>query len=140
MINRIRQGINFIYGEYNEKDDELARRMLSQKEYEIFIKMCNYDKVHSVEVLKMLLEDERLCYKKEYIKLALLHDCGKEEAGLMRRIKKVVVGDKKLDQHSEKSYEMLKNINIKVAKLARMHHKKDVPKDLKRFQNIDDHC
>lgn len=140
MIDRIRQGMNFIYGKYNENDDELARKMLSQKEYEIFIKMCNYDKVHSVEVLKMLLEDDRLCYKKEYIKLALLHDCGKGEAGLMQRVKKVVIGDKNLEQHSERSYEMLKEINPKVAKLARIHHQKDVPKDLKRFQNIDDHC
>jgi len=140
MIDRIRQGLNFIYAKYNGKDDILARKVLSPKEYEVFIGMSNYDKVHSIEVLKMLLEDDRLCYKKEYIKLALLHDCGKGEAGLIVRAKKVIIGDKKLEQHSERSYEMLKDINLKVAKLAKIHHLKDVPKDLKRFQNIDDHC
>lgn len=140
MIDRIRQGLNYIYGVYNERDDELARKFLSAKEYEVFIGMSNYDKVHSIEVLKMLLEDDKLCYKKEYIKLALLHDCGKEGAGLLKRVKKVIVGDRRLEQHSERSYEMLKDINPKVAKLCKVHHKKDVPKDLKRFQDIDDHC
>lgn len=140
MIDRIRQGLNYIYGVYNEKDDELARKVLSNKEYEVFIKMTDYDRIHSIEVLKMLLEDDKLCYKKEYMKLALLHDCGKGEAGLLKRAKKVIVGDKRLEQHPERSYEMLKDINPKVAKLSRAHHKKDVPKDLKRFQDIDDNC
>lgn len=140
MIDRIRQGFNYIYGVYNEKDDRLAKATLTDKEYEIFIEMNNYDKVHSIEVLKMLLEDDKLCYKKEYKKLALLHDCGKEKAGLIRRSKKVIIGDKKLEAHSERSYEMLKDTNLKVAKLARRHHEKDVPGDLKRFQYIDDHC
>lgn len=140
MIDRIRQGLNYIYGVYNERDDELARKFLSAREYEIFIEMSNYDKVHSIEVLKMLLEDDKLCYKKEYIKLALLHDCGKEGAGLLKRMKKVIVGDRRLEDHPERSYEILKDINPKVAKLSKVHHKKDVPKDLKRFQDIDDHC
>ncbi len=140
MIDRIRQGLNYIYGVYNERDDELARKYLSAREYEIFIGMSNYDKVHSIEVLKMLLEDDKLCYKKEYIKLALLHDCGKEGAGLLKRMKKVIVGDRRLEEHPERSYDLLKEVNPKVAKLSRAHHRKDVPKDLKRFQDIDDHC
>lgn len=140
MIDRIRQGLNYIYGVYNEKDDKLARKYLTNSEYKIFINMNNYDKVHSIEVLKMLLEDDKLYYKKEYTKLALLHDCGKEEAGLIRRSKKVIMGDTKLESHPKRGYEMLKEINPKVAKLTLKHHDKDAVEDLKRFQMIDDHC
>lgn len=140
MIDRVRQGLNYIYGVYNEKDDKLARTILDEQEYDIFIGMNNYDKVHSIEVLKMLLEDDNLSCKKEYVKLALLHDCGKGEAGLIRRSKKVIIGDRHLENHPERSYEMLKDVNSEVAELARNHHKEDVSQDLKRFQYIDDHC
>lgn len=140
MIDRIRQGLNYIYGVYNENDDRLARTILSEKEYEVFMGMNNYDRVHSIEVLKMLIEDELLGSKDEYKKLALLHDCGKNGAGLMRRAKKVLIGDKYLEEHSERSYEILRKVNPKVARLAKVHHKDQVTKKMKRFQKIDDHC
>ncbi len=140
MIDRIRQGLNYIYGTYNEKDDILAKKVLSKKEYEVFMTMNNYDRVHSIEVLKMVLEDDLIGRLKNYQKLALLHDCGKEGAGLLRRIKKVLVGDRILEEHDHSSYKILIKINPEVAKLAKVHHGNKVSKQMKRFQWIDDHC
>lgn len=140
MIDRMRQGLNFIYCKYTADDDKLVRKHLSSKEYEIFKEMCEYDRVHSVELLKVLLDDKVLYNKSEFLKLALLHDCGKGKVGLFRRVKKVLVGDKMLEAHAERSYLLLKGVNLKVATLARKHHIREANGDLRRFQKLDDYC
>ena len=98
----------------------------------------DYDKVHSYSLYKKVKEDKILSSEKIYLKLALLHDSGKGNMGLFRRIKKVLVGDKILEKHPEIAFEKLKNINFELAELCLQHHNKDVDEKMKIFQELDD--
>ncbi|MGL4947508.1 MAG: HD domain-containing protein, partial [Cetobacterium sp.] len=73
-----------------------------------------------------------------YLKLALLHDSGKGNITFLRRVKKVLIGDEKLEKHPQNAFEKLKKIDIELAKLCRDHHKKNVENKMKIFQKIDD--
>ena len=53
-------------------------------------------------------------------------------------MKKVVVGDRKLEGHTENAYEKLKNINKELAQLCRIHHDKSDDSKMKEFQKLDD--
>ena len=100
--------------------------------------MSNYDKVHSYSLYRKVKEDKILSSEKLYLKLALLHDSGKGKVGLLRRIKKVLVGDKILEKHPNIAFEKLKNINFDLAELCLNHHNKDVDEKMKIFQELDD--
>ena len=63
---------------------------------------------------------------------------GKSKVGLLRRIKKVLVGDKILEKHPNIAFEKLKNINFDLAELCLNHHNKDVDQKMKIFQELDD--
>ena len=63
---------------------------------------------------------------------------GKGKVGLLRRIKKVLVGDKILEKHPNIAFEKLKNINFDLAELCLNHHNKDVDQKMKIFQELDD--
>lgn len=138
MIARIRQGLIFIFGRYKEEWNNEIKRVLTPEEYEIFKNMSRYDRIHSFRLYRLVKDDELLGEKRLYQKLALLHDCGKYNASLYRRVKKVLIGEKSLENHSEISYEKLKNIDIELAKLAREHHSSSKDIYLKRFQKLDD--
>lgn len=138
MISRLKQVYRYIFLEFEKKDEEEVKKILSTEEFKIFNQMREYDKVHSFLVYKRCNRDEILKNNKNYLKLALLHDCGKGNTGLLRRVKKVLIGDEELEKHSENAFEKLKNINIDVAKLCRDHHKKNVEAEMKVFQKIDD--
>ncbi|WP_372714443.1 HD domain-containing protein [Ilyobacter sp.] len=138
MFYRIRQVLTYIFSKYEEKNNEIVREILSEDEYAVFSRMKEYDKIHSVNMLKEAREDELLKKDKNYLKLALLHDCGKEGAGLIARIKQVSIGDEILKKHPERSYKKLLEINPFVADLARSHHFSGTIGKMKRFQEIDD--
>ncbi len=89
-------------------------------------------------MLKEIMKDRLLKDDEDYMKLALLHDCGKKKAGLFSRVRLVVIGDSFLEKHPETAWEMLVEINPTVAKLAKSHHTADQDKKMKRFQEIDD--
>jgi len=140
MIGRIKQGFNYLTAKAKEEDLKFAYSFLNEEEKEIFSQMGEYDKYHSINVLRGVLEDEILKNSFTYQKLALLHDCGKENIGLLPRVKKVVLkGDEKVDAHPKRSFEKLFEIDPDLAILAKEHQNKntDIPK-LKRFQMIDD--
>lgn len=138
MIARVRQGLLFLFGKYKEEWSVEIKKILSDEEFKIFSQMSEYDKIHSYRLYKLVLEDNLLKDEKIYKKLALLHDCGKYNASLYRRVKKVLVGEKSLENHSEISYLKLKDINLKLAELARKHHQKSEDIYMKRFQQLDD--
>jgi len=138
MLSRLKQVYRYIFLKFNKRSEEEVKKVLSKEEFEVFNKMREYDKVHSFLVYKKCSENIILKNNKKYLKLALLHDCGKGNAGLLKRIKKVLIGDKKLEKHSDNAFEILKDINIDVAKLCRDHHKIDVENKMKIFQKIDD--
>ena len=100
--------------------------------------MKKYDKVHSYKLYQKVKSNKILSSQEIYLKLALLHDSGKGKAGLFRRIKKVLIGDKILEKHPEIAFEKLKNINFELAELCLQHHNKDVNEKMKIFQELDD--
>lgn len=138
IISRFKQVYSYLFLKYKKNYDEEVKKILSSEEFEIFTKMMNYDKLHSYNLYKLVIENDILKNNLLYQKLALLHDCGKGNVGLFRRIKKVLVGDKILDIHSKSSYDILKEINLALAELCLVHHNKNVSEEMKIFQNLDD--
>ena len=137
-MGRIKQGLNYLFAKPKTENLEEIKFFLSKEQYNIFINMDNYDKVHSIGVYEKIKKHKILARDEKYLKLALLHDCGKEKASLLIRIKKVLVGDKLLDIHSKLGYEKLKDIDFKLANLILIHHSLDGNKKMKQFQKIDD--
>ena len=138
MLNRLRQGIIYVFGKYDGEKDETVKKILSEDEFKIFDTMMEYDKVHSFRLLNFVKENEVLKDDILYWKLALLHDSGKGKTTFLKRMKKVVVGDRKLEGHTENAYEKLKNINKELAQLCRIHHDKSDDSKMKEFQKLDD--
>ena len=138
MLNRLRQGIIYVFGKYDGEKDETVKKILSEDEFKIFDTMMEYDKVHSFRLLNFVKESEILKDDKLYWKLALLHDSGKGKTTFLKRMKKVVVGDRKLEGHTENAYEKLKSINKELAQLCRIHHDKSNNIKMKEFQKLDD--
>ena len=137
MLNRLRQGIIYVFGKYDGEKDETVKKILSEDEFKIFDTMMEYDKVHSFRLLNFVKENEILKDDKLYWKLALLHDSGKGKTTFLKRMKKVVVGDRKLEGHTENAYEKLKSINKELAQLCRIHHDKNNNINMKEFQKLD---
>lgn len=138
MLVRIKQGLTFIFGKYKSEWNIEVKKILTDKEFEVFNQMSEYDKIHSYKILKLVLEDNLLKDEEIFKKLALLHDCGKYHASLYRRMKKVLIGEKTLDRHNEDSYKKLENINLELAELARDHHYYSDDIYMQRFQELDD--
>lgn len=138
VISRIKQIYLYLFKKYKIEYNKEVKKILSQKEFEIFLKMSNYDKIHSYNLLKRVEKNSFLSDKEIYKKLALLHDCGKGKVGLLRRIKKVLIGDKFLEKHPKASFSILKNLNKELADLALIHHQKKTDKFMKEFQKLDD--
>lgn len=138
MLNRLRQGIIYIFGKYDGEKDEVVKKILSEDEFKIFDTMMEYDKVHSFRLLNFVKENKILKDDILYWKLALLHDSGKGETTFLKRMKKVVIGDRKLEGHTENAYEKLKKINKELAQLCRIHHDKSNDVKMREFQKLDD--
>ena len=138
LISRVKQVYQYIFSNFNESYNFEIKKILSEEEFLIFSTMSNYDKVHSYSLYQKVKEEKTLSSEKLYLKLALLHDSGKGKVGLFRRIKKVLVGDKILEQHPSVAFEKLKNINFDLAELCLNHHNKDVDQKMKIFQELDD--
>lgn len=138
LISRLKQGIMFLFFDYKEKYNKEVKEILNESEYLVFSKMSDYDKLHSYKLLKKIQNNSLLSSQIIYSKLALLHDCGKNDIGLFRRIKKVLVGDKILEKHSEIAFNNLKDINLDLANLCKLHHQENVDIFMKEFQKLDD--
>ena len=138
LISRIKQVYQYIFSNFNDNWNNEVKKILSKEEFLIFSEMGNYDKVHSYKLYQKVKSNKVLSLQENYLKLALLHDSGKGKVGLFRRIKKVLVGDKILEQHPSIAFEKLKNINFDLAKLCLQHHDKDVDEKMKIFQELDD--
>lgn len=138
LISRVKQVYQYIFSKFDESNDSEIKKILSEEEFLIFSTMSNYDKVHSYSLYQKVKGNKTLSSEKNFLKLALLHDSGKGKVGLLRRIKKVLVGDKILEQHPNIAFEKLKNINFDLAELCLKHHNKDVDEKMKIFQGLDD--
>lgn len=135
---RIKQGLDFLFGKYKKENDILVKKVLTLDEFKIFDKMSEYDKIHSFNLYLTIKENRILKDDEIYHKLAFLHDCGKKNYSLMRRIKKVIIGDKQIEKHPAYAYEKLKNIDKNIAVLALKHHEKTTDEKMREFQKLDD--
>ncbi len=121
----------------NQKEMENVLENLSEIEKKIFLEMPNYDKFHCLEVYKKILSTE-LKDDIKYLKLALLHDCGKGKTSFFKRVVHKFGFNTSLKNHSEKGYEILKNINEELAILTKNHHKENYSTEMNIFQKCDD--
>ena len=138
LISRVKQVYLYIFSNFDDNWNNEVKKILSKEEFLIFSEMGNYDKVHSYKLYQKVKSNKILSLEEKYLKLALLHDSGKGKVGLFRRVKKVLVGDKLLEQHPNIAFEKLKNINFDLAELCLNHHNKDVDQKMKIFQELDD--
>ena len=121
-----------------DKNLELeSLKILTDEEKEIFNSMGKYDRKHSLEVYKKILNTE-LVKDEMYKKLALLHDCGKENVGIIKRVLHKLHFKTTLSEHPNNGYKKLKNINNELAKLVKNHHNLNYGVKMSIFQKCDD--
>lgn len=138
IIPRVKQIIDYIFLKYNPSWDKEVKNILDEKEFLIFHKMDEYDKIHCYKKFKIAEKSKILEKETLYLKLALLHDCGKNNIGLIQRLKKVLIGDIILEQHSEIGYQKIRKLNNELALLIKVHHDDNLSDKMKEFQRIDD--
>ncbi len=133
----IRKGIEYFFPEIDNSIQNEALELLSSEEKKHFFGMGKYDRYHSLEVYKKLketpLKDNRL-----YLKMALLHDCGKEKTYFVTRVIHKLGFNTKLKNHAEKGYEKLKEIDRDLAILIKNHHNRNHSEEMNIFQKYDD--
>lgn len=138
---RLIQGFLYFFGQYNERWNKEIEKYLDEREFKIYSAMERYDKIHSYRLMRFVEEDKIFKNSRShilYIKLALLHDCGKEQLNFWRRIKKVLWRDEKASAHTERGYEKIKSLDRTLAQKIREHHTKEVDSLMRRFQHLDD--
>ena len=118
----VRKGIEYFFPKIDENFMNKVIEILDSDEKKIFLEMDRYDKLHSLEVYKKLSETT-LKDKIIYLKLALLHDCGKGKTSI---------------EHSERVYEKIKDIDTELALLIRNHHNRNYSEKMSIFQKCDD--
>jgi len=138
MLNKLISIYDYLFRKPDVEEVTKLKNILTPKEYMIFLDMDDYDQVHSLKVYDKVCKDKILKEKKIYLKLALLHDCGKKNASLFRRIKTHIKKDEVLENHPTLGYEKIKELNLNLAKLISQHHEKNLDGNMKRFQKIDD--
>jgi len=107
----VRKGIEYFFPKIDENFMNKVIEILDSDEKKIFLEMDRYDKFHSLEVYKKLsettLKDEII-----YLKLALLHDCGKGKTSMITRVLHKFKIKTPLREHAERGYEKIKDIEL----------------------------
>ncbi len=139
MIYRFKQVYTMLFPKIKEEELILVNEILEGFEKQLFDSMSDYDKKHSINVLKGVLKNSILKYDDMYKRLALLHDCGKDpETTFFERVKYAIFKVGKLHFHPKRGFEKLCDIDYKLALLVQKHHNKNIENDkLKMFQKID---
>lgn len=127
----------YFFSEIEEDLLEEALEYLDYNERKIFENMSKYDKFHSLKVYEKL-KNSRIGKEKIYLKLALLHDCGKGNIGIIKRILHKLGLKTELKNHSDFGMKKLENINKDLAILIKNHHNKNYSHEMKIFQKCDD--
>lgn len=127
--------IEFYFLRINKNNEQEVKAILSKEEYDIFDKMQGYDKYHSFKVYEDIKGQNM---PNIYLKLALLHDCGKGNSGFLLRVLHKLGFKTSLRNHSLNGYIKLKNINPELANLILKHHNSTEDEYMKKFQGVDD--
>ena len=128
----VRKGIEYFFPKIDENFMNKVIEILDSDEKKIFLEMDRYDKFHSLEVYKKLskttLKDEIT-----YLKLALLHDCGKGKTSMITRVLHKFKIKTPLREHAERGYEKIKDIDTELALLIRNHHNRNYSEKMSVF-------
>lgn len=114
MIYRIKQFIWAIRAQITEKDKKFIEKYLNKLELQIFNKMNDMDKKHSINTardVKKECKGKKINYRM-LIKVALLHDIGKSEYDINIIEKSIVVLLNKFTKGKIKKYSNIKCIDI----------------------------
>ena len=133
----IRKAMEYFKPKINKAYMNEALKKLTEKEKKIFLEMSDYDKFHSLEVYKKIKKTE-LKNNEKYLKLALLHDCGKENVSIITRVLHKLGFKTQLRNHAQRSFEKLEKVDKKVAILAKNHHNRGYSQEMDIFQKCDD--
>ena len=133
----IRKAMEYFKPKINKAYMNEALKKLTEKEKKIFLEMSDYDKFHSLEVYKKIKKTE-LKNNEKYLKLALLHDCGKENVSIVTRVLHKLGFKTQLRNHAQRSSEKLEKVDEEVAVLAKNHHNRVYSEEMSIFQKCDD--
>ena len=133
----IRKGIEYFFPKIDKNLMEEAMNLLTEREKNIFLNMGKYDKFHCLEVYKKV-KKSNLKDDKKYLRLALLHDCGKDKTGIFIRILHKIGFKTKLQNHAELGFKKIEKIDKELAILIKNHHNKNYSKEMDIFQKCDD--
>ena len=133
----IRKAMEYFKPKINKAYMNEALKKLTEKEKKIFLEMSDYDKFHSLEVYKKIKKTE-LKNNEKYLKLALLHDCGKENVSIITRVLHKLGFKTQLRNHAQRSFEKLEKVDEEVAVLAKNHHNRGYSQEMDIFQKCDD--
>ena len=133
----VKKFLEYFRPKVNRAFQNEALKILNEKEKKVFLEMSEYDKFHSLEVLKKIKKTE-LKNEKIYLKLALLHDCGKGKASFFKRVLHKFGFFTKLQNHPKIGAKKLENIDKNLSVLIENHHKKNYSQKMTIFQKCDD--
>ena len=137
IISHLKQTYMYFCMSYDKNNNIIIKNILSPEEFYYFDRMDNYDKIHSFNLYLKVRKNILLQDNIDYLKLALLHDSGKISTNFWERTKEVILGKSQISNHPEMAYENLKDINISLAKLCKIHHNKTNIIEMIEFQKLD---
>lgn len=136
----VRKAMEYFFPNIDSEVYSEALEFLDKGKREIFLSMSLYDRKHSLEVYKKLKKSESAGKNKKYLELALLHDCGKENTNVVKRILHKIGVKTSLKFHPENGADKLKNIDPELSVLVKNHHIGSYSEEMTEFQKIDDIC
>ncbi len=131
----IKKFLDYFIRKIDKKLEQEILNVLNTEERKIYFNMDYYDRYHGISVYNKLVNTD---IPKIYLKLGVLHDCGKENAKFYLRVLHKIGFKTILREHSKMGYNKLKDINYELAKLVLVHHNKTNDKYMKIFQDADD--
>ncbi|MDR2879527.1 MAG: HD domain-containing protein [Fusobacteriales bacterium] len=134
----IRKVMEYFFPAISEDLCSEAMKLLNDKEKKIFTEMAKYDRRHSLEVYKKVMENDILKNEILYKKLALLHDCGKGNTNAVIRALHKVNIKTCLKEHPDRGFMKLKETDEELAVLIKNHHVKSYGRLMDEFQKLDD--
>lgn len=131
----IRKFYEYFFQKIDIEEMEKILEILSEDQKRIFLSQSKYDKLHSINVFKGV---KKINLPEIYLKLALLHDNGKDNASFLLRVMHKIGIKTRLVKHMEIGSKRLYKYNKELARLILIHHDKNVDENMKKFQGVDD--
>ncbi len=132
-----KKSIEYFFPKIDIEKEKRAIQILNDREEELFYNMSKYDRMHSIEVYKKVVETN-IANNEIYLKLALLHDCGKGKTNIFIRVMHKFGLKTRLREHPYLGYLKVKGIDENLSELIKNHHKRNYSNEMNIFQKCDD--